>query len=274
MAYRLNLLTHRTDPDFISPSGQISIVRGSIEDERSLIDCFEGTDVVYHLIGIIAETRTKTFEKTVADGTARVVSAAQKAGVRKIVYLSALGTAQDSDSKYFRTKWEAEQHVIKSGIDYTIFRPSIVYGPGDKFINKIAGMIRKLPVVPVIGDGLYKLQPVFVDELAAIMTMAAEKEMSSGKIYDIGGPQQLTYLEILDIIKRIFDVRKPAIHIPLSLAKMTAWMLEKIMKPAPLTRDQLKMMAAGSTCDQTVAEKEFGARFSPMETQLLKYMRK
>jgi NADH dehydrogenase len=274
MGYRLNLLTHRTNPDFISPGGQITTTRGSIDDESSLMKCFQEADIVYHLVGIIAETGTKTFQKTVADGTRRVVSAAKKAGIKKIVFLSALGTTEEADSEYLRTKWEAEQYIINSGIDYTIFRPSIVYGPGDQFINKIAGMIRVTPLLPVIGDGLYKLQPVYVEELCGIMTMSAEQDSTSGKIYEIGGPEQLTYLEILDIIKRVMARKRAAIHIPLWFVNMGACLMEKMMNPAPLTRDQLKMMAAGSTCNQKVAEKEFGIKFSPLEMQLIKYLRK
>jgi uncharacterized protein YbjT (DUF2867 family) len=272
LGYRLNLIAHKTDPDFISPRGRIKTVKGSIDDEASLAQGFEGVDIVYHLVGIIAETRTRTFQKTVADGTARVVSAAHKADVKKIVYLSALGTREEADSEYFRTKWEAEQHIVESGLDYTIFRPSIVYGLGDKFINKIADMVHSLPVVPVIGDGRYKFQPVYVEELCIVMAMAAEAKFTSRKIYEIGGPEQLTYLEVLDIIGRVLNRRRPVIHLPMCLVRSGAFLMEKILKPAPITRDQLKMMAAGSTCDQTAAEEAFGVKFSPLEMQLIKYM--
>jgi len=274
MGRHLNLLSHRTSPDFISPRGRINTFKGSIDDESGLEACFKGCDQVYHLIGIIAETKTKTFRKTVAEGTARVVAAAQKAGVKKIVYLSALGTEPNSDIAYFRTKYEAEQLIINSGLDYTIFRPSIVYGVGDKFINRLASMVRFSPILPVIGDGRYRLQPVYVEELCAVMALASARDITSRKIYEIGGPEQLTYVEILDIIKRVLGRRRVKVHIPLSLARMVACMMEKILKPAPLTRDQLKMMQTGSICDQTVAENEFGVRFSPLEMQLQKYMRK
>ena len=274
MGYRLNLLTHKTDPDFVSTRGRIQSFEGSIDDNAGLLRCFEGCDLVYHLVGIIAETRTKTFQKTVIEGTARVVSAARQAGVKKIIYLSALGTAEHTESEYYRSKWAAEQAVINSGLDYTIFRPSIIYGVGDKFINKIAGMVRSLPVIPVIGDGLYRLQPVYVEELCAVMVMAADRETTSRKIYEIGGPEQLTYHEILDIIQRTLGRRRATVPIPLALARLAAYMMETIMKPAPLTRDQLKMMAAGSTCDQTVAEKEFDVKFSSLEMQLQRYMGK
>jgi len=272
MGSRLKVLSHKTNPDFVSPAGRLEMVHGSIEDEASLLSCFSECDQVYHLVGIIAETKTATFQKTVADGAAKVVSAALKAGVKKIFYLSALGASADAMTKYHQTKWEAEQHIIHSGLDYTIFRPSIVYGVRDKFINRLASMVRRLPVIPVIGDGRYRLQPVYVEELCAVMAISSREAFTSGGIYEIGGPEPLTYLEILDIIMRVLNRRRPVVHIPVILAKGAASVMELVLKPAPLTRDQLKMMEAGSTCDHTIVEKAFGVLFSPLEQQLQKYL--
>lgn len=274
MGYRLRLLVNRTVPDLVSPTGRIETLRGAIEDERVLEACFAGCPVVYHLVGLIAETRTKTFQKTVVEGTAHVVAAARKAGVKKIVYLSALGAGPDRPSRYHRTKYEAERAVIASGLQYAIFRPSIVYGPEDKFINMLARMIRMSPVVPVIGDGRYRLQPVYVEELCAVMARASRETAASGRVYEIGGPEPLTYLEILDILKRILDRKRMTVHIPVWMARWSARLLELVMKPAPLTRDQIAMLAAGSTCDPTTAEREFGVTFSPLEKQLRTYMGK
>ena len=272
LGYKLHILVNSTRPDITSIRGQVEMFNGSIEDEQSLRTCFEGCDAVYHLVGIIAETRQKTFEGTVAEGTRKVVAAAKVSGVKKIYYLSALGATKNSPSKYFRAKWAAERAIIDSGLDYTIFRPSIVYGQGDSFLNKLAKMIRLSPLIPVIGDGKYKLQPVFVEELCAIMADSTRREFSAHKIYEIGGPDQLTYLEILDILKTVLDIKKTNIHLPLPLMRLMAGILEFFMKPAPLTRDQLLMMAAGSICDQTIVEKEFGVAFSSLETQVPKYM--
>ncbi len=274
MGHRINLLVNKTDPGFASPRGTIRIFNGSIENDITLAECLDGCKVVYHLVGLIAETRDKTFRKTVAEGTAKVVAVAKSKGVEKIIYLSALGTKENAESLYHQTKYEAERHVINSGLDYTIFRPSVVYGAQDKFINRIARMIRLSPLVPVIGDGLYKLQPVYVEELCAIIAITPQKSFASRRIYDIGGPQQLTYLEIVDIVKQLLGRRRGKVHVPLWVARSAAAIMEKLFQPAPLTADQLKMMRAGSTCDHTIVEKEFGVRFSPLEMQLQKYLRK
>jgi uncharacterized protein YbjT (DUF2867 family) len=273
MGYHLSLLHHSADPDYVSPRGQITSVQGSINDKDALMRCFDGCSEIYHLVGIIAETRTKTFQKTVAEGTRTIVDAAREAGVAKIFYLSALGATEDAQTAYFRTKWEAERAIIESGLAYTIFRPSIVYGVRDKFINKLATMIKYSPIVPVIGDGKYRLQPVYVEELAAVMAHASRLDSTDGKIYEVGGPEQLTYLEILDIIKRVLGRKRLTMHIPMSWARIAAAVMEKILKPAPLTRDQIRMLERESICDHTMVEKEFGVTFSRLELQLQKYLR-
>lgn len=271
---RVNLLSNKTEPGFKSTRGQIRIFSGSIENDVALANCLEGCEIVYHLVGIIAETRDKTFEKTVSQGTGNVVQAAKARGIKKIIYLSALGTSENADSVYFQSKYKAEQHIINSGMDYTIFRPSIVYGVRDQFINKLAKMVKYLPIVPVIGNGQYKLQPVYVEELAALMADTLRRSNLSNRIFEIGGPEQLTYLEIIDIIKRVLRRKRARIHIPFLLVKFMAVIMEKILRPAPITVDQLKMMKAGSTCDHTVAETEFGVKFSPLELKLQEYLGK
>lgn len=272
--YSLHLLINQTDPGLVSPGGRIKSFKGSIENEQVLCECFAGSDIVYHLVGLIAETRHKTFKGTVAEGTAGLVSAARKTGVRRIIYLSALGAAKDSKSIYFQTKGDAEQHVMNSGLDYTIFRPSIIYGLEDKFINRIARMVKLLPIVLVIGNGRYRFQPVYVEELCAVMTRAAEADFASHKIYEIGGAQALTYNEIIDIIKRILKCRRGTIHLPVALVRSMAVLLMAVSKPAPLTVDQINMMWTGSTCDSSLAEKDFGVKFSSFENQLSKYLRR
>jgi NADH dehydrogenase len=272
--YRVHLLTHRIDPGFVSIRGQVETFSGAIEDEGSLLRCFERCDTVYHLVGIIAETRTSSFRRTVAEGTAHMVAAARAAGVRKIIYLSAIGADPASPIAYFNSKGIAERQVVSSGLDYTIFRPSIVYGIGDKFINRLAALIRKSPVIPVIGSGQYRLQPVYVEELCALMAASAELEITSRKIYEIGGPAALTYLEIIDIIKRVLSRRRPVVHLPMLLARGAAAVMQRMVKPSPLTVDMLKMLEAGSICDQAIAEREFGVTFTSLETQLVKYLGK
>ncbi len=269
---KINLLTHHVEHDLVSPRGQLKFFEGDINNQESLEACFSGCAAVFHLVGIIAETKQNTFQKTVLEGTETVVRAAKKAGVGKVIYLSALGTNVKAQSKYHRSKYGAEQTIIKSGLDYTIFRPSVVFGPGDQFINMVAGMIRSLPLLPIIGDGLYKLQPVFLEDLTSVMVLSLSRTESSGKLYEVGGPEALTYLGIVDIIKQVLNKKRLHIHLPMGLMRLVASVLEKVLSPAPITVDQLKMMKAGSTCDHKIVEKQFGLKFTPLGKELPTYM--
>ncbi len=248
----------------------VELCYGSIDDVNSLKAFCEGLDALYHLVGIIAETKTKTFEKTVALGTKNIVNAAIEKKVKKFVYLSAVGTSEESLSKYHQTKFIAEQAVIKSQIPFVIFRPSILYGQGDGFISMLVQLIRYSPFVPVIGTGKYKMQPLYIDDLTTMMTSV---ENTENEIIEVGGPEKLEYLKILDILKKVLGKKRMNFFLPTLFMKFVASLLERIVKPAPITKDQLLMMELGSTCDLTKMNKLFSIDPVSLEDGLQKYMR-
>jgi len=249
-------------------------VAADVHDVSSLIKAFEGIEAVYHLVGIIVETRKLTFEKTVAGGTENVVAACRECGVRRIVYLSAAGTGDEAETKYHQTKRRAEKTVIESGLDYTIFRPSLIFGPGDGFVGMLTKMITRSPVVvPVIGDGRYLLQPVYIDDLCEVMSGCLTREDCLGRIIEVGGPERLSYREILAILKRVLNKKKRNIYLPWWFMKMNAAILETFLKPAPLTGDQIKMLRSGNICDNSQLHELFDRRMTPFEEGLRKYMR-
>ena len=256
-----------------SLSRRVNEYYGSVEDTASMVAAFGGQEAVIHLVGLIAETKTKTFEKTVAQGTANLVDACRAAGIRKIVFLSALGTAPNAQTKYHRTKYAAEQVISKSGLDFTILRASVIFGPGDGFISLLSRLISKMPFTPVIGDGRYQLQPIFIDDLTRSMAGALAAKEASGEIIDLAGPEKLEYLEILDILKSVMGKRKMNFFVPVALMRPMAFLLEKLMKPAPLTRDQLVMMEMGNTGDITKMRELLGIEPTSLENGLRTYMR-
>ncbi len=248
----------------------VNIVNGNVENINSLQLFCQNLDVIYHLVGIIAETKTKTFSKTVAVGTQNIVSAAKKQNIKKIIYLSALGTAVDAKSKYHQTKYLAEQAVLESEIPYIIFRPSVLYGMGDGFISMLEKMIRYSPFLPVIGSGKYKMQPLYIDDLVSMMTDTTPIE---NEIIEAGGPEKLEYLEILYILKKHAGKKRLNFFLPVMLMKFIASVLEKVINPAPITKDQIMMMEAGSTCDITKMKKLFSINPVSLEDGLQKYLR-
>ncbi|MGR3309139.1 MAG: SDR family oxidoreductase, partial [Candidatus Brocadiales bacterium] len=149
---------------------------GDITQPKTLLKATEGIDTVIHLVGIIREGRNATFEKIHAEGTANVVEASKKGGVKKFVHMSALGAGPEAISRYHKTKWQGEEAVRASGLDYVIFRPSIICGGDDEFVNMFAKMIRQTVLtrmMPVIGSGKYKMQPIYVGDVAHCFVKAA-----------------------------------------------------------------------------------------------------
>jgi NADH dehydrogenase len=252
---------------------RIRVVSGSVEDPEALTALCAGNQVVFHLVGIIAETRTKTFQKTVVEATRLLVGASLREKVMKLVYLSAIGASADSATKYYRSKFEAEQSVKLSGLNYTILRPSIIFGAGDGFVSMLSRMIRLSPFTPVIGSGRYRLQPVYIDDVTSAMSQCVTKEETSAEIIDLAGPERLEYLEILHIIKRVLNKRRVNIHLPLMLMKMAAAVMEKILKPAPLTTDQLTMLVGESIGEIDKMRQVFGIDPIGFEDGLRKYLR-
>ncbi len=250
-------------------SKPVETIDGSVNDQGSLDLFCEDIDILYHLVGIIAETHTKTFSKTVSEGTQNIVTAAKNQNVKKIIYLSALGTAENALSKYHQSKYIAEQAVVTSQIPYLIFRPSVLFGNGDGFISMLEKMIRFSLFLPVIGTGKYKMQPLYIDDLITMMT---DVDKIDNEIIEVGGPEKLEYLQILHILKKQMGKKRLNFFIPVMLMKIVSSVLEKIIKPAPITRDQILMMESGSTCDTEKMQKLFLINPISLEDGLQKYM--
>jgi NADH dehydrogenase len=256
-----------------SITSNISGRYGNIHDTESLASALKDVDIVYHLVGIIAETGELTFEKTVIGGTVNLVRACEESGVKKIIYLSALGTSGNALSNYYQSKWKAEELIRNSSLEYVIIRPSVVFGPNDKFINMFADMIRRFPIIPIVGDGRYLLQPVYVGDLARILIASAESESAQNKTIEIGGPDQISFRDLIAIIKKILNKKRANIYIPFMLMKPMAAILEKIMSRPPVTVDQLKMLKIGNVCDNHDLHSIYGIELTRLEDKIREYLR-
>jgi NADH dehydrogenase len=210
-----------------------------------------GCDTVIHLVGIIREepATLSTFERIHTQATANVLEAAVATGVRRYLHMSALGSRAGARARYHRSKWAAEEAVRASPIPWTIFRPSIIYGRGDQFVNLLAGLIRHYPVVPVLGHGQQKLQPVPVEHVAEAFARAAGLPVTEKHAYDVGGPEAVTMVRLLDLIGAALDrprVRK--VHVPLGVVRPVTRVLHRL-PGFPLTPDQLLMLEEDNVCD-------------------------
>ncbi|MFQ5828691.1 MAG: complex I NDUFA9 subunit family protein [Candidatus Methylomirabilia bacterium] len=224
---------------------------GDVLSPKELTACIEGCHAMIHLVGIIREFpgRGVTFERLHAEATANMVQVAEAAGVRRYLHMSALGTRPNARSRYHQTKWQAEETVRGSTLQWTIFRPSVIYGQGDGFVTMLARLVNRLPVVPVIGHGRYELQPIPVEQVADAFTRALEQKTTVGQTYEAGGPRAYPFTEILDLIgsalgkPRVYKIYQPL------------WMMRPLVAVLqglpffPLTSDQLLMLEESNLCD-------------------------
>lgn len=244
----------------------IDRVPGDALRPEGLAACAEGCSAIVHLVGIIRERRARgiTFERLHVQATANMLAVAKEAGVKRYLQMSALGTRAGARSRYHQSKWRAEAAVRESGIDWTIFRPSIIFGPGDDFVSVLARMIRRLPVVPVLGDGLYRLQPIGVDQVADGFARALRLQPSVGQTYEVGGPVAYAFVELLDAIGAALGrqrVRK--MRVPLGPVKLATRMLQWLPL-FPLTMDQIAMLEEENVADPARFFADFGLTPQPL----------
>lgn len=253
------------------------LVPGNIHDPAALQAAMRDVDAVVHLVGIIGETRKTTFERVHVEGTRNVVEAAKAAGVSRIIHMSALGSRSDAVSRYHRSKWAAEEIVRQSGLAFTIFRPSMVYGQRDLFVNLFERMSRVSPVLPVMGSGRGTLQPIRVEDVARCFAKALDETRSGGQTYDLGGPEVLTFQQILEQLMEVTGRRRWLLRIPLPVARLQARLLELVYpllnRPAPLSRDQLIMLEELTVGDVEVARQLFELPLVTFRDGIAAYLR-
>ncbi|MFO8055816.1 MAG: complex I NDUFA9 subunit family protein [bacterium] len=262
-----------------SPAGPGALPAGAEAARADVLDPslekhLEGVDCVVHLVGIIRDNPAKgvTFQKLHVDATRNVLRAMQAAGRKRLLHMSALG-AGAGDTPYFRTKYEAEHLVKDSGLDWTVFKPSVIYGPGDEFVNMLARQVRLLPVVPVMGDGEYRLQPVSVQNVAEGFVKSASMPETIGKVYEVGGPHEFTYNRLLDeIAQALGKSRARKVHLPLGLMVPMIKLLQRFQS-FPLTHDQLKMLLMNNVCDPEPFFQAFGVRAQHFREDISQYLK-
>lgn len=223
---------------------------GDVVSGEGLEPAIQGCDAVIHLVGIIAEKGSNTFEAVHHLGTRNVVEAAQRGGIHRFIHLSALGVRPDGVAEYQTSKWKGEEEVRRSGIPFCILRPSLIFGPGDGFVTQMMEIMRKAPLVrPVPGNGSPLFRPMFVDDVTFCLERALTEESARNQTIELGGADELSLNEVLSEIARCAGIRKPPLHIPMPLMMAGAALAETVLPAPPVTRDQLRMLQEGSTRD-------------------------
>ena len=250
------------------------LVKGDITDKDSIAKALEDDKVeaAVHLVGILAETGKATFEAIHTQGTRNMVEACKAKGIKRFIHISALGTKANARSQYHKTKWAAEEIIRASGLGYTIFRPSVMFGKEDKFTNLFAGIIKISPFIMIPGNGQNKMQPVFVKDLASAMTMTVKDSRHINKVYEIGGPEKLAFDEIIDTVCRVLGKMRLKIHIPIWFMRPGAAIAECILRKPPITRDQLLMLEEDNVTDNNALESVFNIKPVGFEEGIRSYL--
>ena len=243
----------------------MDVRRADVRKPETLRGAFDGCDAVVHTVAIPTERKQRFAEVNVA-GVAHVVVEARRAGVRRIVHMSALGADPASPYPYLRSKGEGQALVTGSGIGHVVLRPSLLFGEGDDFFPRLAFSLM-FPVVPVPGDGRSRFQPLHVDDLAQALVAAVERPETAG-VYEIGGAEPVTYDEMLAETMRGTGKHRPTFHLPVPLMKPPAFFMGLVMPDPPVTIGQLDLLAVDNTPRQNALQTAFGVRPRPFRGAL------
>lgn len=250
------------------------VVAGDITVPASLLEAlFPPVTAVIHLVGILAETDGATFNKIHIDGLRNVVNACIAKDVRRFIHISALGTRPDGRSNYHKTKWAAEEILRASGLEYTIFRPSVIFGAEDRFTNLFAHIIKTTPVVIIPGGGQNRMQPVFVKDVVRAVSLSIEGGWTKGKTYEIGGKDVFTFDEVIDLIAAAVGRRRLKAHFPMPLMRVIAALVERLLPKPPITRDQLLMLEEDNVTVDNALTRDFGITPVPFAEGMTTYLR-
>ena len=261
------LVRRGSEPDLRGVEA-IERVEGDVLSRQTLEEGMAGCDAVVHLVGIIREhvpTNT-TFYRVHVQGTSNVVAAAASVGVRRYIHMSALGAREGARSRYHQTKWAAEEAVHACSLPWTIVRPSVIYGRGDGFVSLLVRVVRRLPVVPLIGGG--RLQPVPVEQVAQGLARALARPAAVKQTYEVGGPDRVTLGELVDLIGKVLGRRRILkFNVPRVVVRVATRALHRLPY-FPLTPDQLLMLEEDNVCDPAPFFSTFGLAPLPLATGL------
>ncbi|MBF0635210.1 MAG: complex I NDUFA9 subunit family protein [Nitrospinae bacterium] len=257
----------------------LSIVHGDQGGDAGWESALEGVDAVIHLVGIIREfpSRGITFQKLHTEATRQIVDAAVRMGVKKIAHMSANGASQTGVSAYQRTKWEGERAVTASGLEWTIFRPSVIFGDPVgrmEFASELAKVVRIAPVFPVFGGGMFKLSPVAVENVAECFVKALAEPSAKNRVFHLGGMDMFTFRDIVKIVGAAIGRRNmPTMGVPFAIIRPVAGLLGGF-EFFPVTVDQLDMLRQGNVCPENEWIKVFSITPKRFDAEGLRYLSK
>jgi uncharacterized protein YbjT (DUF2867 family) len=247
--FRVRAVVRRPDlAGYLQPMGsvgQIHAVQGNVRFPDSIARALEGVDGVVSLVGILGKSGAQTFDSIHVAGARTVARAAREAAAQHLVHVSAIGASSNSAGQYGRTKAQGEAAVLEAFPEAVILRPSLIFGPEDSLFNRFAAMARTAPVLPLVGGGRTRFQPVYVGDVAAAIANVCEGAGKPGAIYELGGPEVLSFRALLDRVQEHAGRSRGYLPLPFWLAKLVAALTAPLPNALrPLTVDQVRMLQA------------------------------
>ena len=246
------------------------LVQGDVTDAASLRSAVAEVETVVHLVAI-RQGKKEQFERIMVEGTRSLLAAAKQAGVTRFVHMSALGTSEESKDlvPYYGAKWQEELDVEASELPYVIFRPSFVFADDGGILPTFRKLAKLAPVTPITGPGTQRIQPIWADDLAAYFDQAIDLDAATGRVFELGGPDVVSWNEFWERLKKALGVRRPSLHMPMGFMRLNALVTERLPGNIPLTRDLLKMLEHG---DNVTTNDDAAALFAiplvPLDEQL------
>jgi uncharacterized protein YbjT (DUF2867 family) len=264
-------------------AGSVEARTADVREPASLTEAMSGVDVVVDAVQfptspIELPKRGWTFEAVDYRGTVNQVDAAKAAGVRRYLYLSGTGASLDAEKHWFRYKAMAEQHLMDSGLEWTIVRPTWIYGRRDVSLNRIVGYSRFLPFVPLFGDGKNQMQPVWVEDVGRVIAEAALNPAAANQLFELGGPEVMTMNDVIKTALAVMGRRRPIFHQPIFVGKAAGTVFGVLASVLPivppLTADAVEFITQPATADTSNLERLLQPKLTPLRDGLATYLAK
>src|SRR5713101_4199006 len=244
------------------PVGKVELVTGATTSPDSLDAAVHGVDTIIHAAFLTADNKQSAgneYEKTNVQGTANLIKAAKKAGIKCIIEISGLGTKPDKPGSYMQGRFLAEKMLKESGLEWTIIQPSVLFGKDAPFIKGLADLIRSAPVVPLIGGGKVMFQPIYVEDVVTvILKVLADPARTNGKTYIIGGPAYYSFTQVVDALLHAMHKTRIKAPAPTLLVCVGAAVMEAVLPRPPLTKAAMALFSFDNTTDLNAVERDFG----------------
>ena len=259
----------------ILPADKVELVQGATTSPASLDAAVQGVDTIVHAAFLTADRKQSAgneYEKTNVQGTANLIQAAKKAGVKRVIEIGGLGTRPDKPGSYMQGRYLAEKMLKESGLDWTIIQPSVLFGKNAPFIKGLVDLIRTSPVVPLIGGGKIMFQPIYVEDVVTVIIKVLEDPVSTAnKTYTIGGPAYYSFTQIIDALLQATHKQRIKVPAPTSLVGVGAAVMEAVLPKPPLTKAAMALFTFDNTTDLRSVERDFGFTPTSFTTYLKEY---